>query len=42
MLSDFKIVATDLKFVDDSTLVDTCNTNTKSDRMQEAANEAVS
>ncbi len=40
MLSDFKTVATDVKFVDDSPLVDTGNKNTKSDRMQEAANEA--
>ncbi len=42
MLSDFKTVATDVKFVDDSTLVDIRNKNTKSDRMQEAANEAAS
>ncbi len=40
MLSDFKTVATDVKLVDDSTLVDTGNKNTKSDRMQEAAYEA--
>ncbi len=39
MLSDFKTVATDVKFVDNSTLADTGNNNTKSDRMQEAANE---
>ncbi len=38
MLSDFKTVATDVKFVDDSTLVNTRNKNTKSYRMQEAAN----
>ncbi len=31
-----------MKFVDDSTLVDTGNKNTKSDRMQDAANEATS
>ncbi len=40
MLSDFKTVTTDVKFVDDSTLVDTGNKNPKSARMQEAANEA--
>ncbi len=42
MMSDFKTVATDINFVDDSTLVDTGNKNTKSDKMQEAANEAAS
>ncbi len=42
MMSDFTTVATDVKFVDDSILVDTGNKNTKSDRMQEAANEAAS
>ncbi len=42
MMSDFKNVATDVKCMDDSTLVDTENKNTKSDRMQEAANEAAS
>ncbi len=42
MLSDFKTVATNVKFVNDSTLVDTGNKNKKLDRMQEAANEAVS
>ncbi len=42
MLFDFKTVATDVKFMDDSTLVDTGNKNTKSDRMQEVANEAAS
>ncbi len=42
MMSDFKNVATDVKCMDDSTVVDTENKNTKSDRMQEAANEAAS
>ncbi len=37
-----KTVATDVRFVDDSTLVDTGNKTTKSERMQEAANEAAS
>ncbi len=42
MLSDFKTGATGVQFVDDSTLVDTGNKNTKSDRMQDAANDATS
>jgi dsDNA-binding SOS-regulon protein len=42
MLSDFKTVVADVKFVDDSTLVDTGKKKEKSDRMQEAANQAAS
>ncbi len=42
MLSYFKTVATDVIFVDDYALVDTGNKNTKSDRMQEASNQAAS